>query len=60
MWLAGHLWHQNSHCKYEYDYERILIRNNFHFSKVNVRSLLIFFAMENKEKFSEHSHFTFQ
>ena len=44
MWLAGHLWHQNSHCEYEYDYDRILIRNNFHFSKLIVSLLLFFYG----------------
>ena len=44
MWLQAHPWHQNSHCEYEYDYDRILIKNTCNLSKLIVSLLLFFYG----------------
>ena len=44
MWLQAHMWHQNSHCEYEYDYDRILIKNTCNLSKLIVSLLLFFYG----------------
>ena len=44
MWLPGQLWRPNSRPENGYNNERILMKNTFHFSKLNVGSLLIFFG----------------
>ena len=43
--MAGHLWHHNSRPEYGRNIiDMILIKTTFHFSKLNVGSLLIFFG----------------
>ena len=44
MWLQAHPWHQNSRCEYEYDYDRILIKNTCNLSKLIVSLLLFFYV----------------
>ena len=45
--------HQNSHCEYEYDYDRILIKKNTSHLSKRIVSFLLFFYKKKRAKKSD-------